>query len=258
MEDGEVREPIVAWGDTIIDGHNRWAIIQKHPEIPYKVKQMNFVDKWDAVAWMCRNQLGRRNLTKEQIAYIICQEYEAQSKTVGAPIGNENAKKQFGANHQIVSENKNPKTTREIIAESHGISQHEVKKSVEFGRGLDEAEKISPGIKNSVLSGEIKAPQKTISEIRRLPDEKKVEAVEAIKRETPFLFIRQFGGVTTPTPLILTTPEGDRTRAQETIPTLIFKKNSDLLTFFVDTIKMAKSELAHKVSENKKFNAQIR
>lgn len=65
MQDGEVRESIVVWGNTIIDGHNRYKIVQAHPEIPFKVKQMTFADDWDAIAWMCKNQLGRRNLTEQ-------------------------------------------------------------------------------------------------------------------------------------------------------------------------------------------------
>ena len=52
VSDGEVRDPIVVWNDTIIDGHNRWKIIQKHPQIPYRIKEMEFADKWSAVVWM--------------------------------------------------------------------------------------------------------------------------------------------------------------------------------------------------------------
>lgn len=50
LEDGEVREPLVVWHNTIIDGHHRYKIVQKHPEIPFKVKQMDFPDKWAAMA----------------------------------------------------------------------------------------------------------------------------------------------------------------------------------------------------------------
>ena len=37
LADGLVREPLVLWKGTniLVDGHNRWDIIQKHPEIPY-------------------------------------------------------------------------------------------------------------------------------------------------------------------------------------------------------------------------------
>lgn len=81
LEDGEVREPIVVWGNTIIDGHNRYKIMQDHPEIeiPFRVKQMDFSDKWEAIVWMCRNQLGRRNLTDGQRTIIIGEAYKAQN-----------------------------------------------------------------------------------------------------------------------------------------------------------------------------------
>lgn len=72
----------MVWHNTIIDGHHRWKIIQKHPGIPYKIKQMDFPDKWSAIVWMCRNQLGRRNVTQQQRDYLIAQEYGAQRKTV--------------------------------------------------------------------------------------------------------------------------------------------------------------------------------
>lgn len=80
LSDGIVREPIITWNNTIIDGHHRWKIIQNHPEIPYKVTRMIFPDKWAAIVWMCKNQLGKRNLTDEQKSYLIGKEYEAMKK----------------------------------------------------------------------------------------------------------------------------------------------------------------------------------
>lgn len=126
---------------------------------------------------MCRNQLGRRNITREQRDYLLSQEYEAQCKTVGGDGSNQYEKKeQLDENHQIAKGD-----TRAAIAKSHNISQYEVQKAVEFGRGLDAAEKVSPGIKEAVLSGSIKAPKSVISEIRNLSDEEKEKAVNAIK-----------------------------------------------------------------------------
>ena len=131
--------------------------------------QMDFPDKWAAIVWMCRNQLGRRNVTREQRDYLLSQEYEAQCKTVGGDGSNQYEKKeQLDESHQIAKEN-----TRAAIAKSHNISQYEVQKAVEFGRGLDAAEKVSPGIKEAVLSGAVKAPKSVISEIRNAPEEQK-------------------------------------------------------------------------------------
>lgn len=177
VADGEVREPLVVWHNTIIDGHHRYKIIQKHPEIPFKVKQMDFPDKWAAIVWMCRNQLGRRNITDEQKTALIGEAYKAQKMTIGAQIGNENAKKQSDQNGHIVSVR-----TRKQIADKFSVGEGTVQRAENFVDGLNEADKVSPGIKEAVLSGSVKAPKSVISEIRNAPEEKKREAVEAIKK----------------------------------------------------------------------------
>lgn len=176
LDDGEVREPLVVWNNIIIDGHHRWQIIQKHPNIPYTVRQMDFADRWAAVVWMCRNQLGRRNITPQQRDYLIAQEYEAQKNTVT----NQGGMNQYTAK-EVGDEIHHQPKTREIVAKAHDITQHAVQKAVEFGRGLDEAEKASPGIKDAILAGAVKAPKNLISEIRNVPEEKRIETVKAIR-----------------------------------------------------------------------------
>ena len=177
IADGEVREPLVVWRNTIVDGHHRWKIIQKHPEIPFKIKQMDFPDKWAAIVWMCRNQLGRRNITDEQKTALIGEAYKAQKMTIGAQIGNENAKKQSDQSGHVVSVR-----TRKQIADKFSVGEGTVQRAENFVDGLNEADKVSPGIKEAVLSGSVKAPKSVISEIRNAPEEKKREAVEAIKK----------------------------------------------------------------------------
>jgi len=56
-------DAIKLWRGTIIDGHNRYEICQKHG-LPYKVKKLRFGTKKDATIWIIENQLGRRNLPK--------------------------------------------------------------------------------------------------------------------------------------------------------------------------------------------------
>lgn len=185
VADREVREPLVVWHNTIIDGHHRWKIIQKHPEIPYRIKEMDFSDKWAAIVWMCRNQLGRRNVTTAQRDYIIKEEHDALLKTHGVCDdfhGNQYLKPcSLGKNGQGIGEKGKTFQTRKVIAEERGIKESQVRQAVEFGRGLDAAEKVSPGIKVAVLSGAIKAPKQMIAEIRNLSDEDKKAAVQAIK-----------------------------------------------------------------------------
>ena len=57
--------PLIVWNGVIVDGHNRHAICQKHG-IPFAVTEKEFSSREDAMLWMLRNQLGRRNLNSYQ------------------------------------------------------------------------------------------------------------------------------------------------------------------------------------------------
>lgn len=57
------RDTIKHWRGTIVDGHNRYAICQKH-NLPFKEEKLPFGTKKDAAIWILGNQLGRRNLSK--------------------------------------------------------------------------------------------------------------------------------------------------------------------------------------------------
>lgn len=180
LSDGEVREPLVTWHNTIIDGHHRYKIVQKHPEIPFKVKQMDFPDKWAAIVWMCRNQLGRRNITDEQKTALIGEAYKAQKMTHGGNTAREHDDNgRFASSRQ--SGDLRQEKTRNIIARNFGVGARTVERAENFVDGLNEAEKFSPGIKDAVLSGTMKVPKNVISEIRNAPEDKKREAVAAIK-----------------------------------------------------------------------------
>ena len=60
VEDG-CRDPLVLWGDVLIDGHNRWGICARHG-IHFNTVQMDFAGRDEAKAWIIKNQFGRRNL----------------------------------------------------------------------------------------------------------------------------------------------------------------------------------------------------
>lgn len=59
------RDAIVLWGETIIDGHNRYEICTKHG-VDFRTVQKVLDDRNAAKLWMMQNQLARRNLTDFQ------------------------------------------------------------------------------------------------------------------------------------------------------------------------------------------------
>ena len=66
------RDPLVVWREenVLVDGHNRKAICDKQG-LSYSVVYRSFRDVDAAKAWMDLNQLGRRNLSKDQRNELI-------------------------------------------------------------------------------------------------------------------------------------------------------------------------------------------
>ena len=90
LEEGRIKDTIVTWNGVIVDGQNRNRIMLKHPEIqiPFMIYEKEFPDRFAAIAWICRNQLGRRNLTPENRRYLIGKQYEAEKASHGGDHGN--------------------------------------------------------------------------------------------------------------------------------------------------------------------------
>ena len=56
--------PIIVWKgkEIILDGHNRYEICTKN-RIPFKVREMEFLDRDEVKTWIISNQLARRNIS---------------------------------------------------------------------------------------------------------------------------------------------------------------------------------------------------
>ena len=63
------RDALVLWGDTLIDGHNRYEICTKH-HIPFETVKKDFGKRQDAIEWIILNQFGRRNLPAHERARL--------------------------------------------------------------------------------------------------------------------------------------------------------------------------------------------
>ena len=89
LKEGKLLSPLIVWNNTLVDGHNRYAILQKHPEIYFSTTPLQFENREETIAWICRNQLGRRNLSPEQKRYLLGKQYEAEKKAAKIFRGNQ-------------------------------------------------------------------------------------------------------------------------------------------------------------------------
>ena len=179
ISEGEIYTPIFIWDGQIIDGHHRYKILSENRDIKFKVIEKEFDNQYEAMSWICDNQLGRRNLTPENKRYLIGKRYEAEKKANGALDGFRGNQYEKVVGGQI---DHLPKMkTRQRVAKETGTTDGYVKHAHEFAKGVDAAEEAVPGIKKEILSGKIKKPAKEIAEIAKAPQEQRRALTENLR-----------------------------------------------------------------------------
>ena len=182
LADGEILSPILVWNDTIVDGHNRYEILQNHPEIPFTVYPLTLENREQVLVWICKNQLGRRNLTPEQKKFLIGKQYDAE-KHDGFH-GNQHTLPASSGGVQNEHQQTAEKTCERIARENH-VSASSVRRAALFAQGVDLADKLCPGIRHQVLCGDLKAPDILFERLAKAAPEKYEAILEQIKNPQP-------------------------------------------------------------------------
>ena len=175
---GRVIEPIQVWKGFIVDGHHRYKIVQKHPEITYTTCEREFESEIEAVDWICGYQLGRRNLNDIARKVLTAQKYQA-IKQMGKFHGNQHTlpKKSGLVDNQP---DHNAHGTRTVLANELGVTNDYIWRSLAVSNGLEAAEEIKPGVKADILSGKIKPTEKEVANIAKLPLDERKSAVDCL------------------------------------------------------------------------------
>ena len=177
LADGVVINPLIVWNGVIVDGHNRYRILQQHPEIQFTTYEKAFSDRYAVIAWICKNQLGRRNLTSQQFKYLMGQQYKAEKIAYGGDRKNNAPKSSYQNGNLILKE----KTCERIVAEN-GVARNTVIRAEQFANGVDAAEEAVPGIKQEILTGSIKPTEKAVAAIAKAPPEERPALVQQLRQ----------------------------------------------------------------------------
>lgn len=161
----EVTEPLTIWNGILIDGHNRWKVIQESPEVKWRTREMNFPDKWAAFEWMYKNQLGRRNLTDEQRTYTIGKMKEARKKSIGGQGANQHTVKEQLPQNGVVAKKKYG--TAAAIAREIGVGRNTVDRAEKFAKGVDVLRNVSPEAADKVLEGKSKITKTEVADLAK-------------------------------------------------------------------------------------------
>ena len=182
LKEGKLLSPLIVWNNTLVDGHNRYAILQKHPEIYFSTMPLPFESREEVLAWICKNQLGRRNLTPEQKKFLIGKQYSVEHRKPG---GNGNNQYTVTVEEPVQEElcqiDTIPPTsaeasTRKQIAERNNVSESYVVRSEKFMRGVQIMDQMIPGMQEKILSGQFKVRDTDMHRLARanFPNRKQI------------------------------------------------------------------------------------
>ena len=182
LKEGKLISPLIVWNNTLVDGHNRYAILQKHPEIYFSTMPLRFENREEAVAWICRNQLGRRNLTPEQKKFLVGKQYGIEHRKPGGNGNNQyTTATQETVQEELCQNDTIPPVSSETsirrkIAEQHHVSESYVSRSEKFMKGVEIMEELVPGMQEKILSGQTKIRDADLHRLARadFPNRKQI------------------------------------------------------------------------------------
>ena len=205
LRDGRIINPIIVWRGLIVDGHNRYTIAKKHPEIPFTVHEKEFASRYEAIIWICKNQLGRRNLTPEQKKFLIGKQYSVEHRKPGGNGNNQHtAAAKKTAPEELCQIDTIPPTAAEAsvrkqIAERNNVSESYVARSEKFMRGVEIMEQMVPGMQEKILSGQFKVRDADMHRLARadFPNRKQIvhEILHPEDRSAPQSSYSHYSGI---------------------------------------------------------------
>ncbi|MCL2152435.1 MAG: hypothetical protein FWH57_05670 [Oscillospiraceae bacterium] len=159
--------PLVVWDGVLVDGYNRHRICTEHG-IAFETIEKDFDSREDALIWIIKNQVARRNLSQMQLSYYRGLHYNADKKSVG---NNSDALQRF--KEQLCQNGTIPITqsTATRLAEQYKVSRRTISRDAKLSTAIDALGESSPEAKRMLLSGELKLNKKDLAELSSMNSE---------------------------------------------------------------------------------------
>lgn len=175
------RDALVLWDDTLIDGHNRYAICQQHG-LPFKTVQNTSLNSMeDVVLWLIDNHIGRRSVTDFQRGMLALRKQEivaARTQQQSGAVSDLSAPDQAELNGDATTDKPvepKSKVNRDDFAKAAGISSNAVTQIEKIQKAA------SPALVEAVRAGTISIS--AAAAIASLPSEQQIAAVAGGKKE---------------------------------------------------------------------------
>lgn len=156
------QQPILVWGNILIDGHVRHEICQKW-NVPFATSDIRFESREDAIIWICRNHLSKDNLP-ETIRRYLMGKCSIAENSVLIREGRRNRKRIKNPRYYFfpVPDSKEPAR----------FSCHTIYRHARTAGALDCIFQKEPELFGRILSGHVKISLENILLLAQLPREK--------------------------------------------------------------------------------------
>jgi transcriptional regulator with XRE-family HTH domain len=162
------RDALVLWGETLIDGHNRYAICKKHG-IEFRTVQNNsFNSIQDVMLWMIDNHLARRSVSDFQRGLLALR----KKAIVSARMAEQPAEPQA---EDPDAPQPPPWNTREEVAKAARVSSNTISQIERIQKAA------TPQLIEAVRSGTISI--NAAANVAQLPESVQVAAVAGGRKE---------------------------------------------------------------------------
>lgn len=172
------RDALVLWGETLVDGHNRYGICQKHG-LPFQtVQNTRFQSMEDVHLWMIDQHLGRRSVSDFQRGVLALRKREILAERRGRVASDDAAASHETQAAQALASDQpaiKPLHSREDIAKAARLSSSQV---VQIEKIQKQA---TPELVEALKAGAVSL--NAAAAVASLPEEEQKAAVSAGKDE---------------------------------------------------------------------------
>jgi transcriptional regulator with XRE-family HTH domain len=166
------RDALVLWRDTLIDGHNRYEICQKHG-IPFRtVHNNNFASIDDVMLWMIDNHLARRSVSDFQRGVLALKKKEIVTARMAEKMAEEPPQPEAD---DMDSRPPPPWNTREEVAKAARVSANTISQIERIQKAA------TPELREAVRTGTISI--NAAANVAQLPEEQQKAAVAGGRKE---------------------------------------------------------------------------
>jgi transcriptional regulator with XRE-family HTH domain len=164
------RDALVLWRDTLIDGHNRYELCQKHG-IPFRTVHNNtFESIEDVMLWMIDNHLARRSVSDFQRGVLALKKKEIVLARVA-----ERPADEAGDADAALDPASPPWNTREDVARAARVSSNTISQIERIQKAA------TPELREAVRTGTISI--NAAANVAQLPESAQLAAVAGGRKE---------------------------------------------------------------------------